>query len=81
MGEQAAATFNFARDIVERWAQLRPREPALWCVDEDGVDRRFNFAELVDLSRRASHLFHQAGIRRGDRVLVMLPRVPMWWIG
>jgi len=81
MGEQAAATFNFARDIVEHWAQLRPRDLALWCVNEAGGDRRFNFAELADQSRRASHLFHQAGIRRGDRVLVILPRVPMWWIG
>ncbi|HEY3899470.1 MAG TPA: acyl--CoA ligase [Chthoniobacter sp.] len=81
MGEQAAPTFNFARDIVEHWGQLRPRELALWCVDEAGADRRFSFAELTDQSRRASHLFHRAGLRRGDRVLVILPRVPMWWIG
>jgi acyl-coenzyme A synthetase/AMP-(fatty) acid ligase len=81
MGEQPVATFNFARDIVERWAQLRPGELGLWCVDEGGGERRFSFAELADCARRASHLLHQAGIRRGDRVLVMLPRVPMWWIG
>jgi acetyl-CoA synthetase/medium-chain acyl-CoA synthetase len=81
MGEQAAATFNFTRDVVERWGQLRPYDVALWCVDEAGGDRRFNFAELADQSRRACHLFHRAGVRRGDRVLVILPRVPMWWIG
>jgi acetyl-CoA synthetase/medium-chain acyl-CoA synthetase len=81
MGEQAAGTFNFAHDIVERWARLRPQELALWCVDEEGAERRFSFAELADQFRRASHHFHQAGIRPGDRVLVMLPRVPMWWIG
>lgn len=81
MGEQAAAVFNFARDVVERWERLRPHEPALWWVDEAGEERRFTFAELADQARRASHHFHQRGIRRGDRVLVMLPRVPMWWIG
>jgi acetyl-CoA synthetase/medium-chain acyl-CoA synthetase len=81
MGEQAAAHYNFARDVIERWAQLRPHDLALWCVDEAGVERRFDFAEVADRVRRASAVLHQAGIRRGDRVLVMLPRVPMWWIG
>jgi acyl-coenzyme A synthetase/AMP-(fatty) acid ligase len=81
MAEQAAVTYNFSRDIVERWAQLRPHDLALWCVDEAGVERRFAFAELADRARRASKHFHHAGVRRGDRVLVMLPRVPMWWIG
>jgi acetyl-CoA synthetase/medium-chain acyl-CoA synthetase len=81
MGEQAAAHYNFARDVIERWAQLRPHDLALWCVGEAGVERRFDFADLADRVRRLSAIFHQAGIRRGDRVLVMLPRVPMWWIG
>src|SRR4030095_4499479 len=81
MGEQAAAHFNFARNVIERWAQLRSHDLALWCVDEAGAERRFNFSELADRTRRASAIFHQAGIRRGDCVLVMLPRVPMWWIG
>lgn len=81
MGEQAAGTFNFARDVVERWAQLRPHDLALWCVDEAGVERRTTFAELAERERRAAHRFHQAGVCRGDRVLVMLTRVPMWWIG
>ena len=81
MGEQAEDTFNFACDVMEGWARRRPRDLALWCVDEAGAEWRYTFAELADQFRRASHLFHQDGIRRGDRVLVMLPRRPMWWIG
>jgi acyl-coenzyme A synthetase/AMP-(fatty) acid ligase len=81
MGEQAVAHYNFAWDVIERWAQMRPHDLALWCVDEAGVERRFAFAELADRVRRSSAIFHRAGIHRGDRVLVMLPRVPMWWIG
>jgi acetyl-CoA synthetase/medium-chain acyl-CoA synthetase len=81
MREPPPATFNFARDVVERWGGVRPHDVALWCVDEAEVERRFTFAELADLTRRASHFFHRAGVGRGDRVLVMLPRVPMWWIG
>ncbi|TCO87392.1 acetyl-CoA synthetase/medium-chain acyl-CoA synthetase [Chthoniobacter flavus] len=81
MGAQAEPAFNFAHDVVRRWAQLRPHDIALWCVDDAGGERKYSFAELNDQFRRATHLFHQAGIRRGDRVLVMLPRIPMWWIG
>src|SRR6266511_5818187 len=53
MGEQAAAHYNFARDVIERWAQLRPHDLALWCMDEAGAERRFAFAELADRVRRA----------------------------
>jgi acetyl-CoA synthetase/medium-chain acyl-CoA synthetase len=82
MGEKTApAMFNFTRDVVEHWAQVRPRELALWCIDVSGVEQRLGFAEIADRSRRAAHRYHQAGVRRGDCVLVMLPRVPMWWVG
>ena len=80
MGEQVAETFNFARDVMEQWARRRPHDPALWCVDEAGGARCYSFAELADRFRRASGFLHKAGIRCGDRVLVMLPRVPAWWI-
>jgi acyl-coenzyme A synthetase/AMP-(fatty) acid ligase len=81
MGEQVAETFNFARDVMEQWAKRRPHDPALWCVDEAGRACRYSFAELGDRFRRACDFLHKAGIRCGDRVLVMLPRVPAWWIG
>jgi acetyl-CoA synthetase/medium-chain acyl-CoA synthetase len=81
MRGQETVCFNFAGDIMERWAKLSPHTPALWCVDEGGThDQRFTFAQLADRFRRAAHFFHTLGVRRGDRVLVMLPRVPQWWI-
>src|SRR6266853_2538530 len=73
--------FNFAGDIMERWAKVRPHDLALWCVDESGAgETRFTFAQLVEQFRRAAHYFHSLGLRRGDRVLIILPRVPQWWI-
>ena len=81
MRGQETVCFNFAGDIMERWAERSPHAPALWCVDESGVhEQRFTFAQLADQFRRAAHFFHTLGVRRGDRVLVMLPRVPQWWI-
>ena len=73
--------FNFATDVVDRWAQERPDAPALWCVNTAaGAEQKFSFRELVTLSCRAAALLRSSGIRRGDRVLIMLPRVPQWWI-
>lgn len=81
MSGQETVCFNFAGDVMERWAGLRPHDPALWCVDESGAhEKRLTFAQLADQFRRASHFFHTLGVRRGDRVLVILPRIPQWWI-
>jgi acyl-coenzyme A synthetase/AMP-(fatty) acid ligase len=78
---RAPLHFNFANDVVDRWARLRPSAAALWCVHAStGVEERFTFRELSRLSRQAANFLHGCGIERGDRVLVMLPRVPQWWI-
>ncbi len=75
------ASFNFTRDVIERWARERPEEPALWCVEESGRnEQKFSFRLLAENARRAVAFLHAAGIRRGDRVLIILPRVPQWWI-
>jgi len=71
--------FNFAKDVVERWAIERPEALALWCV-HDGIEEKFTFGKLSAQLRRAASFFHQLGIRPGDRVLLQLPRVPAWWI-
>jgi acetyl-CoA synthetase/medium-chain acyl-CoA synthetase len=73
--------FNFATDVMEGWASSRPDELALWCVHQDGLsEQKFTFAQLAAEFRRAASFFHAAGVQRGDRVLVVLPRVPQWWI-
>ncbi len=73
--------FNFTRDVVERWARERPDALALWWLDEHaGSEQKFTFRQIADQARRAATLFHRLGIQKGDRVLVILPRIPQWWI-
>ena len=73
--------FNFATDVIDRWAQERPEAPALWCVNAaTGAEQKFSFRQLAALSCQAADFLRSSGVRRGDRVLVMLPRVPQWWI-
>ena len=73
--------FNFARDVVERWARERPDAPALWCVGESGAkEQRYSFRQITEDFRRAASFFNDLGIRRGDRVLLITPRLPQWWV-
>jgi acetyl-CoA synthetase/medium-chain acyl-CoA synthetase len=78
---EEAAAFNFARDVLDAQARQRPEAAALWWVDESGREEKYSFRELEELSRRAAAFFHELGVRRGDRVLVVLPRIPQWWVG
>jgi acyl-coenzyme A synthetase/AMP-(fatty) acid ligase len=73
--------FNFTRDVVERWATERPDAAALWCVGEHrSAEQKLSFRQLAEAARRAASFLHQLGLQRGDRVLVILPRVTQWWI-
>ncbi len=72
--------FNFAADVMLRWARERPDALALWIVDDAGNEQKLTFAALADQFGQAANFFQTAGIQRGDRVLLMLPRIPEWWI-
>lgn len=71
-------TFNWALDHFDDLA-LGNRRTALWIVDDAGAEVRRTFDELRVASNRAANFLRDLGIRRGDRVLVMLPnRVELW---
>ena len=77
----APAYFNFVSDVTDRWAEERPDAPALWWVNSvTGAEQKFTFRQLAVLSCQAASFLRLCGVRRGDRVLIMLPRVPQWWI-
>src|SRR5262245_2564932 len=73
--------FNFASDVLDHWARERPDGLALWCVnDRDSIEHKFTFVEMAHTSRRAAGFLNQAGITRGDRVLLITHRIPQWWM-
>jgi acyl-coenzyme A synthetase/AMP-(fatty) acid ligase len=72
--------YNYARDVVDAWAEREPGKLALLAVGPDGGDaRRFSFADLARSSDRAARFLAGQGVVKGDRVFVMLPRVPDWY--
>jgi len=71
--------FNFAYDVIDVLAQSKPNERALqWC-DEKGADAAFTFAEMRDYSNRAANVLREAGIGRGDPVMLILKRRWEYW--
>lgn len=59
----------------------RPANPALWWVNGKGDEVKWSFEELGSLSRKAANvLTDPCGLKRGDRVAVILPRIPEWWL-
>lgn len=72
--------FNWALDWFDRVAAgERAEETALWVAFEDGTETKLSFRELSERSSRVANHYRQLGIRRGDRVLVMLGNVPPLW--
>jgi acyl-coenzyme A synthetase/AMP-(fatty) acid ligase len=71
--------FNFGGNVVDRWA-ADPSRLALICCDAAGRETRYTFAEIGRLANRCANALAACGIAKGDRVVVMLPRIAEWQI-
>jgi acyl-coenzyme A synthetase/AMP-(fatty) acid ligase len=72
--------FNFAVDVVDRWARERPQAPALLHCDERGNRRVIGWKELAERSLHAALFLRSLGLRAGDGVFTLVPRLAEWWI-
>ncbi len=71
--------FNFARDVIDKWAAEDPALEALLWVDDDGNEARRTYADLSQSSRQVCNVLTEAGVKRGDVVVIMLSRELPWW--
>jgi acyl-coenzyme A synthetase/AMP-(fatty) acid ligase len=72
--------FNPVLDILERWTAEDPQAPALIAIGAEGeLVAEQTVSALAAQSRRMARALLALGIGKGDRVLVMLPRVPAWY--
>jgi acetyl-CoA synthetase len=70
--------FNWALDYFDVMARGNVH-PALWLVDEDAGETKLSFAQLSERSNRIANALRGLGVKRGDRILVMLGNVvPLW---
>jgi len=72
--------FNWALDFFDQEAKDN-HTPALWVVEEDGSEQKISYADMAARSSQVAQYLEDCGVKRGDRVLLMLPnRVELWEI-
>ena len=71
--------FNFGFDVVDALAAEDPDRRALvWCNDA-GAAATFTMADMARRSAQAAAWFQSLGIRKGDRVMLILKRRAAYW--
>jgi len=72
--------YNFGFDVVDSWAEDRTKL-ALISIDRSGKrDRYHTFRDLSVESNRYANALRRMGVKKGDRVLVVLQSIPEWYI-
>ena len=74
-----ADKFNFAFDVVDQLGMTKPDKLAMLHIDRDKNERRLTFFDMMKMSSRAANYFKTLGIKRGDRVLLVLRRNYQFW--
>ena len=73
--------FNFVLDVLERRAKETPDGLALLALDAGGGETaRYSWAEMARESRRMGNALLGIGVKKGDPLFVMLPRIPEWYV-
>ncbi len=51
----------------------------MWIVDEDGSELKLSYDQMSRRSNQVANFLRRNGVRRGDRIIVMLPNVVAMW--
>ncbi len=71
--------FNFAFDIVDAIAKRSPDKLAMLHISKDKTERRFTFNDIKRASAQCANYFKAVGIKKGDRVMLVLKRHYQFW--
>ena len=71
--------FNFAFDLVDALAKREPDKLAMLHIARDMTERRFTFSDMKKESARCANYFKSLGIKKGDRVMLVLKRHYQFW--
>ncbi len=72
--------FNFGFDVVDAWAEYDEKKIALvWCNDQ-ADEKTFTFADIKKYSNKVANYFKSIGIKKGDRVMMILRRRWEYWM-
>ena len=73
---QVPARYNIGVDVCDRWAQAEPDRLAILHVRPDGGEDAVSYGALRETSNRLANVLRAHGVKRGDRVAILLPQAP-----
>ncbi len=72
--------YNFGFDVVDEWAKDRTKL-SLVSLHGDGSKSNYHtFYDLKVLSDKFANVLLELGVKKGDRILVMLESIPEWYV-
>ncbi len=71
--------FNFAFDVVDAIADKNPDKLAMIHLDKNKTERRLTFKDIKRHSNQCANYFKSLGIKKGDRVMLVLKRHYQFW--
>ena len=74
-----ADKYNFAFDTVDEIARRSPDKLAMLHISDDMTEHKFTFKDIKDASSQCANYFKSLGIKRGDRVMLVLKRHYQFW--
>jgi acyl-coenzyme A synthetase/AMP-(fatty) acid ligase len=73
--------FNFVLDVLEKRAAATPDGLALLALDSAGSESgRYTWASMARETRRMGNALTGLGVKKGDPLFIMLPRIPQWYV-
>lgn len=71
--------FNFAYDVVDKIAEIEPNRRAMIWTDVNGAEKIFTFEDMKKGSNRVANILTSRGIKKGDKVMLILKRHYEFW--
>ena len=71
--------YNFGFDVVVAWAKQERNKLAMIWTNQEGEEKYYTFRHMMNLSNQIANMMFKQNVGKGDRVMILLPRVPEWW--
>lgn len=71
--------FNFGYDIVDRYAQENPEKEVILWANDRGEEQHITYRAFKNVTDQCAAFFQGIGIKKGDRVMLILKRRIEWW--
>lgn len=73
------ADFNFGYDVIDRYAIEMPEKEAILWVNDHGEQKHVTYRAFKNVSDQCAAFLQGIGIKKGDRVMLILKRRVEWW--